>query len=161
MRVVQYAKRMAAISPGGAVTFVLILAYLSLAALALLGVGFTRLVTAIISRRGARTTTPWTTTAAASVVARPSSLRVVAEGTGGRGGPRPKGHIETYFEKGRWKNKVHGSSRAANTHETKSAAVKIGREMARRRRVEHIIRNKDGTIGRRTSYGKIPRDIPA
>ncbi len=58
---------------------------------------------------------------------------------------RARAAIETYFENGEWKNKVQGSSRAANKHQTKAAAVKAGREMARRRRVEHIIRHRDGT----------------
>ena len=68
--------------------------------------------------------------------------------------------IETYFEKGEWKNKVQGSSRAANKHTTKTAAVKAGRDMAMKRRVEHIVKNKDGTIGQKTSYGNDPRSVP-
>jgi uncharacterized protein DUF2188 len=60
----------------------------------------------------------------------------------------PKRVIETYSENGVWKNKVQGSSRAANTHPTKAAALKKGREMARARKVEHIIRNKNGTFER-------------
>lgn len=57
---------------------------------------------------------------------------------------RARPAIETYFQNGEWKNKVQGSSRAANKHQTKAAAVKAGREMAARRRVEHIIMNRDG-----------------
>ena len=56
------------------------------------------------------------------------------------------GDVETYFENGRWKNKVQGNSRASNVHESWAAAVKAGREMARKRRVEHIIRKKESTI---------------
>jgi hypothetical protein len=73
----------------------------------------------------------------------------------------PRGDIETYYEDGRWKNKVEGSSRAANTHDTKSAAVAKGREMAKSRKVEHIIEKQDGTIGERNTYGHDPRNIPA
>jgi hypothetical protein len=72
----------------------------------------------------------------------------------------PKGDIETYFEKGVWKNKVEGSSRAANTADTKAEAQARGREMAKARKVEHIIRNQDGTIGERNTYGHDPRNIP-
>jgi hypothetical protein len=72
----------------------------------------------------------------------------------------PQGDIETYSEDGVWKNKVQGSSRAANQHATKAEAQKKGREMARQRRVEHIIRTKDGKIGERNSYGNDPRNIP-
>ena len=77
----------------------------------------------------------------------------------------PKGDVETYYEDGQWKNKIEGSTRAANVHEIKAAAVGAGRQMAAVRKVEHIIRNMDGTIGARgtatdttpaTSPGKPP-----
>lgn len=42
----------------------------------------------------------------------------------------------------------------------KDDAVKEGREQARQRRVEHIVKNLDGTIGERNSYGNDPRNIP-
>ena len=71
-----------------------------------------------------------------------------------------KGDIETYFENGQWKNKVEGSSRAANTATTKTEATAKGREMAKERHSEHIIRNQDGKIGQRNSYGNDPRNIP-
>jgi hypothetical protein len=67
--------------------------------------------------------------------------------------------IETYYEDGEWKNRVQGSSRAANRHSTKVAAQKAGREMARKRRVEHTIKRKDGTIGEKNSYGNDPRNV--
>ena len=63
--------------------------------------------------------------------------------------PLPIGDVETYFENGRWKNKVQGNSRASNVHESWAAAVKAGREMARKRRVEHIIKKKESTIAER------------
>lgn len=69
----------------------------------------------------------------------------------------PKGDIETYYEDGQWKNKVEGSSRAANTHDTKAEAQAKGRDMASDRKVEHIIKKQDGTIGARNSYGNDPR----
>ncbi len=68
--------------------------------------------------------------------------------------------IETYFENGEWKNRVQGSRRAANRHATKAEAEKAGREMAKKRRVEHIIKKKDGTIGARNSYGNDPSNVP-
>ncbi|WIX83009.1 DUF2188 domain-containing protein [Amycolatopsis carbonis] len=71
-----------------------------------------------------------------------------------------KGDIETFFEGGQWKNKVEGSSRVANIHDTKEAATSKGRDMARERKVEHFIRNKDGRIGERNTYGHDPRNIP-
>ncbi|MFJ7213572.1 DUF2188 domain-containing protein [Amycolatopsis sp. NPDC098790] len=71
-----------------------------------------------------------------------------------------KGDIETYHENGQWKNKVEGRSRAANTAATKAEATAKGREMAKDCRAEHIIRNQDGKIGERNSYGNDPRNIP-
>jgi hypothetical protein len=67
--------------------------------------------------------------------------------------------IETYFANGEWKNRVQGSSRAANRHTTKAAAEKAGRQMARDRKVEHTIKNKDGTIGAKNSYGNDPSRV--
>jgi hypothetical protein len=70
------------------------------------------------------------------------------------------GDIETFFEEGVWKNRTQGSANVENRHTDKRAALAVGREMARARKVEHIIKNKDGTIGERHSYGIDPRNIP-
>jgi hypothetical protein len=67
--------------------------------------------------------------------------------------------VETYYEDGQWKNKIEGNARASNAHENKAAAVHAGRQMAEGRRVDHIIRNMDGTIGQRNSYALGPRDL--
>ena len=68
--------------------------------------------------------------------------------------------IETYHEDGEWKNKVQGSSRASTIHGTKAAAEAKGRAMAKARGVEHVIKNQDGTIGAKNSYGNDPRNVP-
>jgi type IV secretory pathway TrbL component len=67
-----------------------------------------------------------------------------------------KGDISTYNEDGVWKSKVEGSSRAAHTGGTKAEQQRVGRDMARERGVEHTIRNMDGTIGGKNSYGNDP-----
>jgi hypothetical protein len=36
----------------------------------------------------------------------------------------------------------------------KADAVEAGRREARRRETEHVIHNRDGTIAKRTSYGR-------
>ena len=64
----------------------------------------------------------------------------------------PDGDIETYYEDGKWKNKVEGSRRSANTGSTKKEVQAKGREMAMARGVEHIIRDKEGKIGARNTY---------
>jgi hypothetical protein len=68
-----------------------------------------------------------------------------------------KGDVHTLPHKGGWANKIEGSSRVANKAAKKADAQAKGREMAIKRKVEHLIHNKDGTIGRRNSYGSDPR----
>jgi hypothetical protein len=68
-----------------------------------------------------------------------------------------KGDVHTLPHKGGWANKIEGSSRVGNTAAKKADAQAKGREMAIKRKVEHLIHNRDGTIGRRNSYGSDPR----
>lgn len=63
-----------------------------------------------------------------------------------------KGDIETYHDDGQWKNRAQGNERASNVHGTKAEAQKVGRDMARDRGVEHVIKNKDGRIGEKNTY---------
>lgn len=72
----------------------------------------------------------------------------------------PKGDVETYCEDGQWKNKIEGKKQTSGVHETKAAAEGAGQQMAAARKVEHIIRKVDGTIGERNSYGNDPRNVP-
>ncbi len=67
-----------------------------------------------------------------------------------------KGTVETYYEDGQWKNKVGGNTRASNTAATKAEAQAKGRDMAKDRAAEHVIKNMDGTIGQKNSYGNDP-----
>ncbi|HWI42005.1 MAG TPA: DUF2188 domain-containing protein [Nocardioides sp.] len=71
-----------------------------------------------------------------------------------------KGDIETYFEDGQWKNRPQGNDRASNVHDRKTDAQAAGRDMARDRGVEHIIKKQDGTIGERNTYprSRDPKD---
>jgi hypothetical protein len=65
----------------------------------------------------------------------------------------PQGDVETYHEDSQWKNRHEGVERAFSTHATKEEAVATGRDAARNAGVEHIIRNLDGQIGERNTYG--------
>ncbi len=67
-----------------------------------------------------------------------------------------KGDIMTYHERGVWKSKVEGSSRAAHAGGTRAEQTQVGRAMAMTRHAEHTIRNQDGTIGEKNSYGRDP-----
>jgi hypothetical protein len=71
-----------------------------------------------------------------------------------------KGDVETYHEGGKWRNRVEGESSSTSTHDTKEEAMAVGRSMAQDRMVEHIIKNLDGTISEKNSYGHDPRNIP-
>ncbi len=53
-----------------------------------------------------------------------------------------------------WWNKVDG--KVASKHRLKEPAVEVGREIARRLKVEHTIHLSDGTIGEKNSYGNDP-----
>jgi hypothetical protein len=67
-----------------------------------------------------------------------------------------KGDVHTLPHKGGWANRIEGSRHVANTAVKEAEAQAKGSEMAIGRKVEHLIRNKDGTIGQR-SYGSDPR----
>jgi hypothetical protein len=67
--------------------------------------------------------------------------------------------IETYHQDGQWKNRHEGSSEVLSTHSTKDEAVQAGRDAAREAGVEHIIKNLDGRIAERNSYGNDPRNV--
>jgi len=72
----------------------------------------------------------------------------------------PLGDVETFHDNDEWCNRVEGERGLLGTYATKAEAVEAGRDEARRRSAEHIIKNLDGTIGERNSYGNDPRDIP-
>ena len=71
----------------------------------------------------------------------------------------PKGDVETFYDNNMWGNRVEGEGPTGEFFGTKEPAVDAGRELAKARGVEHIIRNKDGTIGERNSYGNDPRNV--
>ena len=71
-----------------------------------------------------------------------------------------KGEVHTEPHGEGWANKAEGNMRVSSTHRTKSAAQKRGRELAILRKVEHLIHNRDGTIGERNSYGNDPPRRP-
>ena len=73
----------------------------------------------------------------------------------------PAGDVETYHSaEGKWHNRIEALEELPGVYDRKEDAVREGRAGARQRKVEHIIRNLDGTIGERNSYGNDPRNIP-
>jgi hypothetical protein len=71
----------------------------------------------------------------------------------------PAGDVETYFHRTEWHSRIEGEADPFHTSDTKERAIEAGRDEARTRKVEHIIKNKDGQIGERNSYGHDPRDV--
>ena len=127
-------------------TVAIIALFTSVAVCALIGWAFIRILG--ISVRGFRRQPKPSAHRAnePSIVFRLATPEELAERDRIKATTRPKGDVETYFENGRWKNKVQGNSRASHVHETRTAAVSAGREMARRRKVGHIIKNEGDTV---------------
>lgn len=69
-------------------------------------------------------------------------------------------NIETYNEGGQWKSRRQGASRAFAVGGTKAEQQAEGRAAAKRDGVEHVIKNLDGTIGQKNSYGNDPHPPP-
>jgi len=60
-------------------------------------------------------------------------------------------------ESGGWAVQTDGTQRADSLHERKSDAVTRGRELAGNKQTELIIKNEDGKIASKDSYGNDPR----
>ena len=71
-----------------------------------------------------------------------------------------QGDVETYFEGTEWHCRIQGEDAPFHTSDTKERAVEAGREEARSREVEHVIKEKGGAVGEKNSHGNDPRDIP-
>ena len=72
----------------------------------------------------------------------------------------PAGDIETLHQDDTWHNHVEGQTgNTSHAYDTKDEAVDAGRKLAEAAGVEHIIKNLDGTVGERNSYGSDPTDI--
>ena len=54
---------------------------------------------------------------------------------------------------------LQGAFRVLSDHRTKEWAQAAGRRCAMDRKIEHIIKNENGQIAERNSYGHDPRNI--
>ena len=70
--------------------------------------------------------------------------------------PDKRAVITAPHPKGGWQNKSDGASRASSRHATKAEAVAQGRQLAKRRQVEHRIQTQEGRIAEANSYGNDP-----
>jgi hypothetical protein len=134
-------------------TVALVVLFASLAMCALIGWGFVRVLGGLASRLRRQPQTPVRRASNPTLVLRGATSEELAEKAKLNGEAQLKRHVETYFEKGRWKNKVQGNSRASRVHETREAAISVGEEMARQRKVEHIIKSEGGAVPERSIDG--------
>ena len=140
-------------------TVAIIALFVSLALCALIGWAFIRVLGFVGRGFRRRPQPPAHRENDLSIVFRLATPQEMAERDRIRSTTLPKGDVETYFENSRWKNKVQGNTRASNVHETRAAAVNAGREMARKRKVGHIIKSESGTVHEHSDYGNDPRPV--
>lgn len=72
----------------------------------------------------------------------------------------PNGDVETYYEADTWHSRIQGQNEPFASGGTKADQVAKGRAEAQSRKVEHIIKNENGQIAERNSYGHDPRNTP-
>ena len=137
----------------------LIALFASLAVCALIGWAFVRVMGVIAHSLRRQPQPPARRASDPTIVFRGATAEELAEKARINGETGLRRDVETYFENGRWKNKVQGNARASHVHETRAAAISAGREMARKRKVEHIIMSTAGTVQKRDSYGHDPRPV--
>jgi hypothetical protein len=70
------------------------------------------------------------------------------------------GDVETYHADDKWRNRVEGGDELPGEYDVKATAVAIGHDEAVRRKVEHIVRNLDGSIGERNSHRHDRPEVP-
>jgi hypothetical protein len=56
------------------------------------------------------------------------------------------GEVETYFENGQWKNAVVPGEDIGGPYATREEAISAGRQAARERGVEHVVRDEEGSV---------------
>ena len=69
---------------------------------------------------------------------------------------REEHHVVPNSERGGWDAKRNGAERASGHYETKSDAMKAGREMSRNAGTEFVVHGKDGRIQNPDSHGNDP-----
>jgi Uncharacterized protein conserved in bacteria (DUF2188) len=72
----------------------------------------------------------------------------------------PAGDIETHHSDGKWRNRVEGGDELPGEFDVRATAVAVGHDEATRRKVEHLVRNLDGTIAERNSHRQDPPFTP-
>lgn len=71
-----------------------------------------------------------------------------------------KGDVEVHPQDDSWAVKVEGEASPKSTHARKTDAVDSGRALAKSLKVEFVVKNQDGRIAEKDSYGNDPRNVP-
>lgn len=58
---------------------------------------------------------------------------------------------------GRWAVQTDGTARADSLHDRKADALTRGRELAMNKGAEFVVKNEDGRIARKDSFGNDPK----
>lgn len=64
------------------------------------------------------------------------------------------GDVETYFEDGRWRNRIEGEQVLPGEHRTLAPAFDVGEAVAHNLRVEHCVVTLDGTVRTLRRHGR-------
>ena len=71
-----------------------------------------------------------------------------------------KGDVEVHPQGDSWAVKVEGEGSPRSMHDRKSDAVDSGRTLAKSSKAEFVVKNADGKIADKVSYGNDPRNVP-
>jgi len=71
-----------------------------------------------------------------------------------------KGDVEVHPQGDSWAVKVEGDSSPRTSHDRKTDAVDSGRALAKSFQVEFVVKNQDGRIAEKDTYGNDPRNVP-
>jgi hypothetical protein len=74
----------------------------------------------------------------------------------------PQGDVEVFYNNGdgHWRVQLEGGEILDGDYETKPEAVAAGRQEARDREVELVIKNQGGTISEKQSHGNDIPEVP-
>ena len=64
-----------------------------------------------------------------------------------------EGRVHTVYSGGRWTNRIEGAAPLPGWHDRQEIPAEAGGAHAMRSQAEHVIRDEDGTIAQRVSYG--------
>ncbi len=68
--------------------------------------------------------------------------------------------IETYCKDGVWQNSLGSGGPVHGAYPTREAALEAGRDEARVRGVQHVIRDLDGAVVERNRYPRRAEELP-